>query len=251
MRPAPELTIVVPTFNEQRQYSASGRAARRASDGVRLGGHFRRRQFAGRHRRGRARASARRQPRALHPPHRPARARRRLPRGHAGEPGALRRRDGRRPAARRDAARRRCWRRCARARRSRGREPLSRRRLGRRAFERSARASAAGSNALARRLLGVDAHRPDERLLHDPARRASRRIAPSLSSQGFKILLDILATARGSLRIAELPFDVPRAPARREQARHARSRSILRRWCWPSSPTTRFPRASCCSAWSA
>ena len=31
-------------------------------------------------------------------------------------------------------------------------------------------------------------------------------LAPQLSSQGFKILLDIAATARGSLRIAELPF---------------------------------------------
>jgi dolichol-phosphate mannosyltransferase len=32
------------------------------------------------------------------------------------------------------------------------------------------------------------------------------QLAPSLSSQGFKILLDIVATARGSLRVAELPF---------------------------------------------
>jgi dolichol-phosphate mannosyltransferase len=32
------------------------------------------------------------------------------------------------------------------------------------------------------------------------------KLAPSLSSQGFKILLDIVATARGALRIAELPF---------------------------------------------
>jgi dolichol-phosphate mannosyltransferase len=31
-------------------------------------------------------------------------------------------------------------------------------------------------------------------------------LAPSLSSQGFKILLDIVATARGALRVAELPF---------------------------------------------
>jgi dolichol-phosphate mannosyltransferase len=31
-------------------------------------------------------------------------------------------------------------------------------------------------------------------------------LAPSLSSQGFKILLDIVATARGRLRVAELPF---------------------------------------------
>jgi dolichol-phosphate mannosyltransferase len=31
-------------------------------------------------------------------------------------------------------------------------------------------------------------------------------LSPSLSSQGFKILLDIVATARGKLRIAELPY---------------------------------------------
>ena len=31
-------------------------------------------------------------------------------------------------------------------------------------------------------------------------------LAPQLSSQGCKILLDIVATARGTLRIAELPF---------------------------------------------
>jgi dolichol-phosphate mannosyltransferase len=37
-------------------------------------------------------------------------------------------------------------------------------------------------------------------------RSAVERLAPSLSSQGFKILLDIVATSGGSLRIAELPY---------------------------------------------
>ena len=32
------------------------------------------------------------------------------------------------------------------------------------------------------------------------------RLAPQLSTQGFKILLDIVATARGKLRIKEIPF---------------------------------------------
>jgi dolichol-phosphate mannosyltransferase len=32
------------------------------------------------------------------------------------------------------------------------------------------------------------------------------QLAPQLSTQGFKILLDIVATARGSLRITEIPF---------------------------------------------
>ena len=61
-----------------------------------------------------------------------------------------------------------------------------------------------GSNAVARILLGID--------LTDPMsghfmirREAIETLAPSLSSQGFKILLDILATARGSLRTLELP----------------------------------------------
>jgi dolichol-phosphate mannosyltransferase len=61
------------------------------------------------------------------------------------------------------------------------------------------------SNALTRRLLGVT--------LTDPMsgffmirRDRFEVLAPQLSSQGFKILLDIVATARGTLRIAELPF---------------------------------------------
>src|SRR3982074_45203 len=61
------------------------------------------------------------------------------------------------------------------------------------------------ATGLARRLLKVD--------LTDPMsgffmlrRAAVEELAPALSSQGFKILLDIVATSRGSLRIAELPY---------------------------------------------
>jgi len=61
------------------------------------------------------------------------------------------------------------------------------------------------STAIAHRLLGVN--------LSDPMsgffmmrRERFEELAPELSSQGFKILLDIVATARGTLRIAELPF---------------------------------------------
>jgi dolichol-phosphate mannosyltransferase len=61
-----------------------------------------------------------------------------------------------------------------------------------------------GSNALVRLLLGIE--------LTDPMsghfmirREAVEAIAPALSSQGFKILLDILATAHGRLRTIELP----------------------------------------------
>ena len=61
------------------------------------------------------------------------------------------------------------------------------------------------STELARRLLRVE--------LSDPMsgffmlrRSAIEELAPTLSSQGFKILLDIVASSRGSLRIAELPY---------------------------------------------
>jgi len=61
-----------------------------------------------------------------------------------------------------------------------------------------------GSNTLVRLLLGIDLTDPMSG--HFMIRRdALEAIAPSLSTQGFKILLDILATARGSLRTIELP----------------------------------------------
>jgi len=61
-----------------------------------------------------------------------------------------------------------------------------------------------GSNSLVRLLLGIDLTDPMSG--HFMIRRdALEAIAPSLSTQGFKILLDILATARGSLRTIELP----------------------------------------------
>jgi dolichol-phosphate mannosyltransferase len=61
-----------------------------------------------------------------------------------------------------------------------------------------------GSNTLVRLLLGIDLTDPmsGHFMIH---RDALEAIAPSLSTQGFKILLDILATARGSLRTIELP----------------------------------------------
>src|SRR5215831_4047293 len=61
------------------------------------------------------------------------------------------------------------------------------------------------STALARRLLRVN--------LTDPMsgffmirRAAFEELAPSLSTQGFKILLDIVVTARGQLRSVEIPY---------------------------------------------
>jgi dolichol-phosphate mannosyltransferase len=60
------------------------------------------------------------------------------------------------------------------------------------------------SNALVRFLLGIDLTDPMSG--HFMIRRdAFESVAPAISSQGFKILLDILATARGRLRTVELP----------------------------------------------
>jgi dolichol-phosphate mannosyltransferase len=47
-----------------------------------------------------------------------------------------------------------------------------------------------------------------------------------LSGQGFKILLDILASSPRSLRFREVPYKFPRTLARREQTRYARRLGI-------------------------
>jgi dolichol-phosphate mannosyltransferase len=61
-----------------------------------------------------------------------------------------------------------------------------------------------GSNALVRLLLGIDLTDPMSG--HFMIRRdVFETLAPGLSSQGFKILLDILATGRDRLRTVELP----------------------------------------------
>ncbi len=60
------------------------------------------------------------------------------------------------------------------------------------------------SNGLVRLLLGIDVADPMSG--HFMIRRdAFEALAPALSSQGFKILLDIMATGRGRLRTVELP----------------------------------------------
>src|SRR5271166_5605910 len=60
------------------------------------------------------------------------------------------------------------------------------------------------ANALVRLLLGIDLTDPMSG--HFMIRRdAFEPLAAAISSQGFKILLDILATGRGRLRIVELP----------------------------------------------
>ena len=60
------------------------------------------------------------------------------------------------------------------------------------------------ANMLVHRLLGIDLTDPMSG--HFMIRRdAFEPLAPAISSQGFKILLDILATKPGSLRVVELP----------------------------------------------
>jgi dolichol-phosphate mannosyltransferase len=106
-----------------------------------------------------------------------------------------------------------------------------------------------GSNALVQRLLGIDLTDPMSG--HFMIRRdALEAVAPALSTQGFKILLDILATARGTLRTIELPSTF-RERQHGESRLDSKIRSISPRWSPPSSPTTSFPHASSCSAWSA
>ena len=60
------------------------------------------------------------------------------------------------------------------------------------------------------------------------------QLAPQLSTQGFKILLDIVATARGDLRVVEIPYTLRLAAAWREQARIRWWRWISSAWCWRS-----------------
>ena len=101
-----------------------------------------------------------------------------------------------------------------------------------------------GSNAIVRLLLGIE--------LTDPMsghfmirREAVEALAPALSSQGFKILLDILATARGKLRTVELPSTF-------RERQHGESKLNIQdcaRFRRPAdrerSPTTRSPPVSC------
>ena len=59
-------------------------------------------------------------------------------------------------------------------------------------------------NVLVQRLLGIDISDPMSGFFMI-RRDALEPLAPSISSQGFKILLDLLATSGGSLRTAEVP----------------------------------------------
>jgi dolichol-phosphate mannosyltransferase len=61
------------------------------------------------------------------------------------------------------------------------------------------------ATSMAKKLLGVEITDPMSGFFMI-RRDRFEQLAPQLSTQGFKILLDIVATARGSLRIKEIPY---------------------------------------------
>ncbi len=181
VRPAPELSIVVPTFNEKANIPILVERLAQLLTDCDVGGYFRRRQFARRNGRRSEVHRYHRQSRPLHSPHRPARTCRRVPRGHAGKPGPLCGGDGCGPAARRRLAGADAGSAARRARRRRGGEPLSGWRLQRRTIEAALpcqpRLECAGA-ALARHR----ADRSDERSFHDSPRCARNGGAVALDA---------------------------------------------------------------------
>jgi len=72
-------------------------------------------------------------------------------------------------------------------------------------FDRQRAGVSAVATTLARRVLRVEIADPMSGFFMI-RRDRFEQLAPQLSTQGFKILLDIVATARGALRIVEIPF---------------------------------------------
>ena len=72
-------------------------------------------------------------------------------------------------------------------------------------FNRQRAGASAVATSLARRVLRVEIADPMSGFFMMRRERFDQ-LAPQLSVQGFKILLDIIATARGSLRIKEIPY---------------------------------------------
>jgi dolichol-phosphate mannosyltransferase len=72
-------------------------------------------------------------------------------------------------------------------------------------FNKQRAGASALATAVAKRVLRVEIADPMSGFFMIRSDRFEQ-LAPQLSTQGFKILLDIVATARGSLRIKEIPF---------------------------------------------
>ena len=86
-------------------------------------------------------------------------------------------------------------------------------------FNKQRAGASAFATEIARRVLARLDRRSHERLLHDPRAIASRSWRRKLSTQGFKILLDIVATAHGELQDGRSSLHLRLAAAWREQAR--------------------------------
>jgi dolichol-phosphate mannosyltransferase len=72
-------------------------------------------------------------------------------------------------------------------------------------FDKSRAGASAFATSIARRVLGVSIADPMSGFFMIRADRFEE-VAPKLSTQGFKILLDIVATAEGKLKTVEIPF---------------------------------------------
>ena len=75
-------------------------------------------------------------------------------------------------------------------------------------------------------------------------REKAEALAPRLSPQGFKILLDLVSSANGCAENQGTAVHVPRTPAWRKQARYPGDAGLLSVSCWPSISATSFPSAS-------
>jgi dolichol-phosphate mannosyltransferase len=72
-------------------------------------------------------------------------------------------------------------------------------------FNKSRAGASTFATSIAKRVLGVSIADPMSGFFMIRADRFEQ-LAPQLSTQGFKILLDIVATARGDLRVKEIPY---------------------------------------------
>uniref|UniRef100_Q07R11 Dolichyl-phosphate beta-D-mannosyltransferase n=1 Tax=Rhodopseudomonas palustris (strain BisA53) TaxID=316055 RepID=Q07R11_RHOP5 len=72
-------------------------------------------------------------------------------------------------------------------------------------FDKQRAGASALATTIARKVLRVDVADPMSGFFM-VRRDRFEQLAPQLSTQGFKILLDVVATARGSLRIKEIPY---------------------------------------------
>ena len=215
---APQLSVVVPTFNERDNVTTLYRRLEATFGAHRLGSRVRRRQFARRHLGSGARPGASGSPRPLHPAHRPARPVRRLHRGHSGLQRALCRRDRRRPAARRDAAAEDAGAAAERARPNSWSAAAISRAAAPTVSTSSVPAPARWPPKSPSACCGVKVADPMSGFFMI-RRDRFEQLAPQLSTQGFKILLDIVATARGELRSEGSSLHLRLAAAWREQAR--------------------------------